>query len=413
MRTLYFNPASIVTVDTFSKNVKSGRSQNELSPLYGKSLLCKDGLLVEIMDNAEAAECEVDRTYDLSGKTVLPGLVDCHTHTVFAGSRADEFREKIAGVDYEDIARRGGGILSTVNSVRKSTVEELVEIASERVEYFISQGITTLEIKSGYGLSFEDEVKLLKAVKILKDKFPIDIVSTFLGAHTFPPEFKDNRADYLDLIINKMLPYIAENNLAEYCDAFCEATAFTADEVDKIFSVASNLGFKLKLHSEQFNQVGGIDVAVKHKCTSVDHLEVFTQDQINLLKGNNIVSVLLPGVSFFLNYGYAPARTLIENDIPVALSTDYNPGSSHIANLNLVMSLAALKMKMTVEETISAVTINAAKAISREQSAGSIEVGKNADFAVFNTDNYSDIVYNVAKNLNIMTVKNGEVIYQK
>lgn len=411
MRTLFFNPESIVTVNTSGKNVKAGKEQNEISPLFGYSILCKDGIILEFVKNELAGEIEVDRTYDLSGKTILPGLIDCHTHTVFAGSRADEFKEKIAGVDYEDIARRGGGILSTVNSVRKANVEELYNIAKPRVEYFISQGVTTLEIKSGYGLSFEDEVKLLETVKLLKSHFPIDIVATFLGAHTFPPEYKNNREGYLQLLIDKMLPYISENNLAEYCDAFCEATAFSAEETDRIFSAASKLGFLLKLHTEQFNNIGGIPLAVKHNCTSVDHLEVFNDVQVADLQETGIVSVLLPGVSFFLNYGYAPARKLISANIPVALSTDFNPGSSHISNINLIMSLAAIKMRMTVEETISAVTINAAKAINREKISGSIEIGKNADFAVFDTQNYADIVYHVGKNLNVMTVKSGNVIY--
>ncbi|MCK5087105.1 MAG: amidohydrolase family protein, partial [Melioribacteraceae bacterium] len=216
---------------------------------------------------------------------------------------------------------------------------------------------------------------------------------------------------YVDLIINELLPYVAENNLAEYCDAFCEVTAFSAKQVDAIFSKAIEVGLKLKLHTEQFNTIGGLDIALKHDAASVDHLEVIDENDIEKLSGCNTVAVLLPGVSFFLDYDYAPARKLIENNAIIALATDYNPGSSHIANLNFIMSLAALKMSMSIEETISAVTINAAKAVGMETEVGSLEINKKADLSVFDADDYSEIVYNVAKNLNVMTIKNGEIIY--
>lgn len=413
MKTLFFNPSSIITVDTEGKNYKSGTEQNELYPISGHSIICEDGIIADILPTDKIDKSLFDRDYDLSGKTVLPGFIDCHTHTVFAGSRADEFRRKIAGADYEEIAREGGGIMSTVRAVRASTKDDLVKIAQPRIESFIEQGITTLEIKSGYGLSFDDEVKILEAIKELNTLYPVDITATFLGAHTIPAEYADNRDDFIDLIINKMLPYIAEHKLADYCDAFCEATAFTANEVDKIFTKASSLGLNLKLHTEQFNNIGGLKVAAKHKCSSVDHLEVFDKSNLQLLKESGMTAVLLPGVSFFLNYGYAPGRDLIDNNIPVALSTDFNPGSSHISNISMIMGIAALKMKLTIEEIISAFTINAAKAIKREKFTGSIEKGKQADFAIINSENYSDLVYHTGENLNVMTVKDGQVIYNR
>ncbi|HPI38992.1 MAG TPA: imidazolonepropionase [Ignavibacteriaceae bacterium] len=411
MITLLKNPAQIVTVNTDGKNFKRGKELAEIGVVSEHSIVVEDDLIVDVIPNISADKTGADKIIDLENKVILPGLIECHTHSVFAGSRGNEFRLKLKGVTYEEIAASGGGINSTVKAVRNASFDELYAITKERVDYFISQGITTLEIKSGYGLDFENEIKILNVIKKLNEQYPVDIVPTFLGAHTVPNELKGNREKYIDSLINEMLPYIASNNLAEFCDAFCEPGAFSADEVDAIFSSAVKHGFKIKLHTEQFNNIGGLDTALKHNAISVDHLEVIKNTDIVKLSGIDTVAVLLPGVSFFLNYGFAPARELIENDAIVALATDYNPGSSHIANLNLIMSFAALKMKMSIEETISAVTINAAKSLNRNKTTGSIEKGKKADFAVFNTNDYSDIVYNVGKNLNCMTIKDGKIIY--
>jgi len=412
MKTLLFNPASIVTVNTSGKNYKRGNELNDIGCLFEYSVIIEDDLIKDILPTSSVDKNKFEKVIDVSDKTILPGLVECHTHTAFAGSRADEFRQKLSGVGYEEIAKRGGGINTTVQAVRSSSLEELVNLIKPRVEHFISQGITTLEVKSGYGLNFENERKLLQVIKFLNEIYQIDIVPTFLGAHTFPIEFKVDRQGYVDEIINKMIPHFAEQQLAEFCDGFCEATAFSSNEIDEIFYAADKYGLKLKLHTEQFNSIGGLDVALKHKAVSADHLEVIKDEDIPKLGSSDTVSVLLPGVSFFLNHTYAPARKLIEQNAIVALATDYNPGSSHISSLSLIMSIAALKMKMTIEETISAVTINSAKALCREKIIGSIEIGKKADFAVFNTSDYSDIVYSVGRNLNFMTIKDGIVIYQ-
>lgn len=412
MKKIFTNASQIVTATTGGKNYKRGNELSELEVIENHSIFCENGIVKDIIPNYAVNKFVADEKINLNGKIILPGLIDCHTHTAFAGSRANEFKEKIAGVHYEEIAKRGGGINTTVTAVRNSSLTDLVELMKPRVKEFIAQGVTTLEIKSGYGLDFENEIKLLHSIKIINEIFPIDIVSTFLGAHTFPPEFKDDHSGYVDLVVNKMIPHIAKNKLADFCDGFCESTAFTSKEIDKIFTVASNAGLKLKLHTEQFNNVGGLDVALKHKATSVDHLEVLLEKDFSKFKDSEIVAVLLPGVSLFLDYQFAPARKLIENNAIVALATDYNPGSSHILNLHLIMSLAAIKMKMRIEEIINAVTINAAKALNREKSVGSIEIGKKADFAVFNTTDYSDIVYNVGRNLLSHTIKDGEIIFQ-
>lgn len=412
MLKLLLHPSQIVTVDTNGKNVKRGKELSEISPITGHSLLIENDIIKDFIPDASADKIKADLVIDLKGKTILPGLVECHTHTAFAGSRADEFRQKLAGTHYEEIARAGGGINATVSAVRNAGFDELAAIIKPRVEYFIAQGITTLEIKSGYGLDFENEIKLLKVIKYLNGTMPIDIIPTFLGAHTFPKELKDNRQGYIDLITGEMLPFIGKNKLAVFCDGFCEKTAFSAAEIDLIFTEAAKQNLSLKLHTEQFNSIGGLDVALKQGAVSADHLEVLEEQDIMKISGSDTTAVLLPGVSFFLDYGYAPARRLIDSGAIVALATDFNPGSSHIANLNLIMSLAALKMHMTIEETISAVTINAAKALNLNSDRGSIEIGKKADLSVFNTTDFSDIVYSVGKNLNQITIKNGDVIYE-
>jgi imidazolonepropionase len=411
MKLILSNSAQIITVNTNGKNFKRGKEHSDISAIENHSLIIEDGYIKDIVTNASLKFSSEDKVIDLKDKIVLPGLVECHTHTAFAGSRADEFKRRLSGESYEEIAKKGGGINSTVKAVRNSSVEELINFLIPRVNYFISQGITSLEIKSGYGLDYENELKLLQAINYLKDIFPIDIVPTFLGTHTFPAEFKDDHKSYIDLLINKLIPYISLHKLAKYCDAFCEKTAFSSSEIERIFIKAKESGLELKLHTEQFNNIGGIELALRYNITSVDHLEVVEESKLKALGNSEIVCTILPGVSFFLNYQYAPARKLIDNNAILALATDYNPGSSHIANLNFVMSLAALKTGMTIEETISAVTVNAAKAVGLNGITGSVEIGKQADFSVFDTCNYSDIVYNVGKNLNCMTIKKGEVIY--
>lgn len=411
MKKLLFNPASVITVNTLGKNYKRGKELSEIGCLDNHSIVIEDDLIKDIVSTASIDKNNYDEIIDLTGKTVLPGLVECHTHTAFAGSRADEFRQKLRGIGYEEIAKKGGGINTTVTAVRSSSFEELVNIIKPRIDHFISQGITTLEIKSGYGLNFENERKLLQVINFLDEIYPIDIIPTFLGAHTFPKEHKENHQAYVEEITEKMIPHFAEQKLAEFCDGFCESTAFSANEMDEIFTTAKSYGLKLKLHTEQFNSIGGLDIALKHNAISVDHLEVIKDEDVPKLGQSETVAVLLPGVSFFLNHQFAPARKLIDQNAIVALATDYNPGSSHISSLSLIMSIAVLKMKMNIEETISAVTINSAKALCREKSTGSIEIGKKADFAVLNTTDYADIVYSIGSNLNCMTIKAGNVIY--
>lgn len=298
MKTLLYNPSTIITVDTSGKNFKRGKELSEIGCIYEHSIVIEDDLIKDILPTSSLDKTQFETIIDITGKTVLPGLVECHTHTAFAGSRADEFRQKLSGVGYEEIAKKGGGINTTVNAVRSSSFEELVNIIKPRINHFISQGITTLEIKSGYGLDFDNERKLLQVINFLNEIYPIDIIPTFLGAHIFPKEFKDNRQGYVDEIINKMIPHFAEQKLAEFCDGFCEATAFSSNEIDEIFTAAKNLGLKLKLHTEQFNSIGGLDIALKHKAVSVDHLEVIKDVVLKLSCYCPLESVLTLAFAF-------------------------------------------------------------------------------------------------------------------
>ncbi len=413
MQTLISNPAQIITVNTNGTGFNRGSELSQIECLENHSILIENDIIKDILPNTSVNINQFDKVIDASKNIVLPGLVECHTHLVFSGSRADEFKKKLAGVSYEKIANQGGGINKTVTSVRETSFDDLFNIAAKRVTHFIEQGVTTLEIKSGYGLDLENELKILKVIDLLNEKFPIDICSTFLGAHTLPNEYKADRKGYIDLVINKMLPDIDKEKLASACDGFCESTAFTKDEIDLIFNKANQLGLRCKLHTDQFNSIGGIDTAIKNNALSVDHLEVIPDDEISKLSKTEIVCVLLPGVSYFLNHKYAPTKKIIDSNAIVALATDFNPGSSNISNIGFIMSLAALKFGMSIEQIISAYTINSAKALNLSIKIGSIEIDKQADLSIFETDNYADLIYQTAENLNIKTVKNGKVIFDK
>ncbi|MCK9279115.1 MAG: imidazolonepropionase [Melioribacteraceae bacterium] len=414
MKTLLINASQIVTVNTNKKNYKRGAKElNNLDVISDHSILIDNGIISDFIPNSKLSKYSSTEKIDIKDKVVMPGLVECHTHLTFLGSRANEFKLKLRGASYEEIAISGGGILSTVQKVRGASHEELLNDSLPKINRFIEQGVTTLEIKSGYGLSYYDEIKLLQVINSLKSKSKIEIVPTFLGAHTYPPEYKNDHKKYLQILCTELIPFIAKNKLAEFCDVFCEETAFTSEDVERIFSSAAEQGLKLKLHTEQFHNVGGLDAALKFNATSIDHLEVIKESDFDKLADSQTAAVLLPGVSFFLDYDFAPARKLIDNNVIVALATDYNPGSSNISNISLVMGLAALKMKMTFEEIISSYTINSAVALNRSERIGSIEIGKNADFAIMNIQDYNDIIYNIGTNLNVMTIKKGNIVYSK
>lgn len=319
---------------------------------------------------------------DAKGGMVLPTYVDSHTHLVYAGTREDEFGKRLHGLSYEQIANEGGGILNSAKKVAAASQDELYSAASNRLEEVMRLGTGAIEIKSGYGLSTESEIKLLQTIKQLSENYDLPIKSTFLGAHAFPEKFKNDHDAYVRLIIEEMLPEIAEQNLADYIDVFCEKGYFNLDQMVQILEAAKKYGIKSKLHLNQFNILNSIEVAHQYNAVSVDHLEVMSERDIDILGRSETIATLLPGCSLFLEIPYAPARQLIEKNAIVALATDYNPGSAPSGNMGLMISLASIKMKMTAEEAISAATLNAAAAIELSDEIGSIEIGKKANLIV-------------------------------
>jgi imidazolonepropionase len=325
---------------------------------------------------------ESDSTYDLDGRTVLPGWVDSHTHVVYAGDRAGEFEMRIKGFSYEEIAAKGGGILNSAALLRITSEDELFESAYQRLNDMMSMGTVAAEIKSGYGLDLDSELKMLRIIRRLQKEHPIRIKSTFLGAHAVPPEFKENREGYVEYLIHTVLPAVAEHNLADYIDCFCEKNYFSVEEMERIIRAGAEYGLKAKVHVNQFNVLGAVKAAVKLNALSVDHLEYVSEEDILSLRGSKTMPVALPGCSLFIRIPYTPARQMIDAGLPLALATDYNPGSSPSGNMNLVVSLASIQMNMTSSETIQAATLNGAYAMGLDKELGSITPGKRASFLV-------------------------------
>ncbi|MFT3844634.1 MAG: imidazolonepropionase [Lacibacter sp.] len=364
--------------------------QSENSLLRGKDLailpcldnaylIVKDGLIAEygLMDELWEGD-DYDEVMDATGQFVLPCWCDSHTHLVFAESREEEFVDKINGLSYADIAAKGGGILNSARKLADKSELELLRTAWNRLQELIKLGTGAVEIKSGYGLSTETELKMLRVIKRLKETSPIPVKATFLGAHTYPSAYKNNHQGYIDLIINEMLPVIAEEGLADYIDVFCESGFFSPDEMETICKAGMQYGLKPKLHVNQLNSIGGLQKAVELNALTVDHLETMTEEDILCLASSSAIGTLLPSAAFFLNMPYQPARALIDAGAAVALASDFNPGSSPSGNMNFVVSLSCIGMKMLPEEAINAATINAAYAMEMEQELGSITVGKRA-----------------------------------
>jgi imidazolonepropionase len=326
---------------------------------------------------------------DCKGKMVLPSWCDSHTHIVYAGNRSNEFIDRIKGLSYNEIANNGGGILNSVDILRNTNKEDLLKQSSNRIKDVINQGTGAIEIKSGYGLNLQSEKKMLQVISKIKKQNDIIVKSTFLGAHAFPREFTNNKKGYIDLIVNRMMPEYYEARLIDYVDIFCEKGYFNIEQSESILSRAKELGIKSKIHVNQFNSFGGIKLALKYNALSVDHLEVLTDQDLIDLKGGSTIPVALPTCSYFLGINYTPARKIIDNGLPLAIASDYNPGSSPSGNMNFVVSTACIKMKLTAEEAINAATINGAYAMGISDKVGSITKGKIANLIV--TENISSI----------------------
>jgi len=352
---------------------------------------------------------------DGKGKTVTPGLIDSHTHVVHGGSRENELAMKLKGVSYLDILASGGGIHSTVKSTREANFEDLYNQANKSLDTMLSFGVTTIEAKSGYGIEdFKTELKQLEVAKKLNEDHPIDIFSTFMGAHAIPKRYKDNPEEFVDIIINQMIPEVAERKLARFCDVFCEEGVFTIDQSRRILLAANEYGMKSKLHADEIKPLGGAELAAEIACISADHLIAASNNGIIKMAEKGVIANLLPGTSFNLQTGkFANARKMVEEGVPIALSTDYNPGSCPTENLQLIMSFAALIFKLTPEEIITAVTINGACALGLEENIGSLEAGKQADIAMFDSPNLEYILYHFGINHTDTVIKKGKIVYKK
>lgn len=404
MSILIINIRELIQVRDQNTLKVSGKDMQHLPTIKNAFLLIKNG---EISDFGRMESCKnmvADKTIDATDKLVLPTWCDSHTHIVYAGNREQEFVDRINGLSYTEIANRGGGILNSAKTLQNTSEDDLYNQSAQRVKNIIKLGTGALEIKSGYGLTLESELKMLRIIKRITEHFPIKIKATFLGAHAFPEAYLNNKKGYIDLIINEMLPKIGKENLADFIDVFCEKGYFSLEDTETILSAGKQYGLIPKIHVNQFNAFGGVAMGVKHNALSVDHLEELTQEDINVLIGSETMPVALPSCSFFLSIPYTPARRIINSGLPLALATDYNPGSTPSGNMNFVVSTACIKMKMTPEEAINAATLNGAYAMGISEEYGSITKGKKANLIITKPiPSYNYLPYSFGEN-NIETV---------
>ncbi len=385
MRIFISNIKSLLQIEDNenSRLLARGQDMKMLPSIDNAWLLIEDGLIKAYGDMSSLdTSLNVDQTIDAKGGLVLPAWCDSHTHLVFAHSREHEFIDRINGLSYEAIAQRGGGILNSAKKLNAASEDELVDLAMQRLDEVKALGTGAIEIKSGYGLCTEGELKMLRVIRRLKEHSTLTIKATFLAGHAYPLEYRDNHEGFIKLIIHDMLPKVADENLAEYIDVFCEKGFFSVDETDRILEAGVKYGLKPKVHANQLYNSGGIQIGVKHHAISVDHLETMDQEEIECLRHSNTMPTLLPGAAFFLAMHYQPARKIIDAGLPVALASDYNPGSCPSGNMNIILSLACSQMRMTPEEAINACTINGAAAMEVNDILGSIKVGKKANLII-------------------------------
>ena len=420
------NPTNpIKEVDLLIKNAEelltlfpSSEGESGLGMIKNGTVAIKEGKIFWIGKTEECPkEISLGRgghEIDATGKVVMPGLIDAHTHLIFAGSRENEFEQRIQGLSYLDIAEKGGGILSTVEATRKASFDELFSLGKERLDRMLYKGVTTIEAKSGYGLSLNDEIKILKVMRALQEVHAVEIVPTFLGAHTLPKEFRNVRTRYIDLLTKEMIPRVAEERLAEFCDVFCEERAFTLEEAKKILETGKDYGLRPKIHADQLSPGGGAELAAEVGAFSADHLEHVSQEGIKKMAEKGVTAVLLPGASFFLAMKkFPPAREMIKQGVSVSLATDLNPGSSMTESLPLMMTMGCIMYKMVPREVIQGTTIHAARSMGREKEIGSLEVGKQADILLFAIPNYRYLPYHFGVDHVEVVIKKGKLVYNR
>lgn len=410
MTTLIINIKELLQVRDYSILKVSGAEMAILPTIKNAYLVIQNGLISDFGSMNDLPNINPEKCIDADGKMVLPSWCDSHTHIVYAGNRELEFVDRINGLTYEEIANRGGGILNSAKKLNETTEDDIYNQSKARLEEVMRLGTGAVEIKSGYGLTVDGELKMLRVIQRLAQNYPITVKATFLGAHAFPLEYAANHKGYIDLIINEMLPEIAKNKLADYIDAFCETGYFTVEETEQIMEAGIKFGLKPKIHVNQFNSIGGIQAGIKYNALSVDHLEVMKPEDIEALKNTETMPVALPSCSYFLSIPYTPAREMMENGLPLALATDYNPGSTPSGNMNFVVATACIKMKMTPEEAINAATINGAYAMGISETHGSITIGKKANLIITKPiPSYYQLPYAFGSNLIDTVILEGEI----
>ena len=412
---LVHNARQLVTVGG-NAGARIGEQMEDLRLVEDGSVICREGKIVFAGKASDVPGSIPDdyRVVDATGKVVTPGFIDPHTHLVFAGSREDEFEQRIRGSTYMEIAAAGGGIVRSVRQFRAASSDELLNGALRRLDRHLSWGVTTVESKTGYGLETSQEIRALETISRVSKAHCVDVVPTFLGAHEFPPEFRSARDTYVQLVLDEMLPAVADTGLAQFCDVFCEEGVYTVEQSRAILEKAGELGMGRKIHADEFTDLGGARLAAEVGAVSADHLVNTSEESMQALRGSGCVAVLLPGTTLFLGHEtYAPARAFIKHEVPVALATDNNPGSCMTECLPLMMTLGCIKMGMSPAEVLSAVTINAAHAVGRADSVGSIEVGKQADLLVLDVPSYQYLPYHFATSHVETVVKRGVVVLDR
>lgn len=411
--TIIINIGQLTTMQSRNQP-KTGSQMKEVGLMKSAGIAIKDGRILDLGGAQEiAAKYSWLERIDAQGRILTPGFVDSHTHPVFVHTREDEFALRLAGKSYVEISQAGGGIRSSITATRAASVDQLVEYSLPRIKRMMALGTTTLEAKSGYGLDTKSELKQLQAIKRLNEVLPIDIVATFMGAHEFPPEYKDDHQGYIQLLINEMLPAVKDQGIAEFCDIFTEAHVYSISESRQVLQAAKELGFKLKMHADEIEAIGGAELAAELGCISADHLGAASDAGINALKTAGVIPTLLPATLFSLAAKkYARGREMIDWDLPVAIATDFNPGSCNCDSLPFTMSLACLNMGLTPLEALSAVTINAACALDQQKQVGSLEIGKQADIIFWDIPSLNFIPYHLGSSHIDRVFKNGKLIYK-
>lgn len=411
MKILLINIDQLLQVYEAPPAKVSGAEMKQLSSIKNAWLLTENDVILDFGKMEDLKQISVEQTIDCSGKIVLPAWCDSHTHIVYAGNREQEFVDRINGLSYQEIAEKGGGIVNSATKLQNTPEEELYRQSASRLEEVMRLGTGAIEIKSGYGLTTEAEIKMLRVAKKLAKNYPVSVKTTFLGAHAIPAKYKNDKEGYINLLCDEMLPKIATENLADYVDVFCEEGYFSVADTDKILSEASKYNLIPKIHVNQFTALGGIALGVKHNALSVDHLEVLTKEDVEALKGSNTMPVALPSCSYFLSIPYTPGREIIEANLPLALATDYNPGSTPSGNMNFVVATACIKMRLTPEEAINAATINGAYAMGLSETHGTITKGKKANLIITKEiPSYGYLPYAFGSNLIDTVIINGEIV---